>query len=343
MGQRSYIVNGMVYMNVKDEVLRRLSELGFQLVVDAGDGRNDAVVQAPGSRADLLLQIKAGETENWHALNVERGRQPAILGRRHVTPGMAERYRKAGINYIDTGGNASIRLPGVFVRVEGRRPTVTREPGRDRHSRALTAAGLRVSFVILVSEELGSKGTQRELAHAARVSLGSVHSALSDLTAQGLISENQNKRTIDRPALTEQWVQSYEATLLPKLQSASLRGPEPSWWIDRDARVGEDGELSGEAALQMQGYGLRATTTTIYGDPPWTELRRQARLNRPVTGEAPNVELREKFWSLGVDGGATVPGLLVYADAIATGDSRQRQAATEYWESNDELRRVSGR
>ncbi len=335
----------MASLNIEDEILRRLAELGFDLVRTADAAQPDFVlVHPPGSNdADLRLEIKSGDTENWRFIHDHKNGDPVLLGRRHVTPGMAERYREAGVNYIDTGGNASIRLPGVLVSVEGRQPTVTREPGRDRRSRALTAAGLRVSFVLLVSEGLGREGTQRELAGAARVALGSAHATLADLAAQGLISETRNKRTVDRSALTDLWLQSYETVLLPKLQKVTLHGPETSWWIDEFARLGESGELSGEAVLQMQGYSLRATTTTIYGEPPWPELRQRARLTRALGTEEPNVELREKFWDLGVDGEETAPALLVIADAMATGDSRQREAAMEYWERNDELRRISDR
>ena len=65
----------------------------------------------------------------------------------------------------------------------------------------------------------------------------------------------------------------------------------------------------------------------IYGVPPWPDIRRGTRLTRD--NGAP-VALRERFWSADfLAGNRYIPPLLAYADALASVDPREADAARE--------------
>ena len=73
---------------------------------------------------------------------------------------------------------------------------------------------------------------------------------------------------------------------------------------------------------------IRATSTTIYGRPPWAELTKLGKL-RPTRDDG-NITLRERFWDEDLlQLGTSAPALLDYAEMVASGDPRQREVADE--------------
>lgn len=263
-----------------------------------------------------------------------------VIGLPRVSGTVRGRLRQRGVGYVDSGGNAWIDLPGFHVDVEGRRPVATGLAGADRPSRAFRPAGLRVVFAWLVDAEL-LDAPVRHVAAVTGVSVGAVSNTARDLEQEGLLATLPSGRRLPHPRrLTVRWVEHFATTLLPVLKSRSLTGPAPSWWMSRTATWVDDipTQLGGEAAAEQRGYGIRATTTTFYGHPPWHALIREGRLK---PGTTPNVHLRERFWHQDLGGaGNPLPSLLVYADLLASGDPRQRSAAEELWDDDADLRRL---
>lgn len=153
-----------------------------------------------------------------------------------------------------------------------------------------------------------------------------------------MFSTGGKRALADLPKLADQWVTRFATDLRPRLEEATLQGPEPNWWLSRlnDARWGA--ELSGETAMAALGYPIRPATVTLYGQPPWHSVRKTARLK---VGHLRNVTLRQQFWNADHLGAQTLaPSLLVYADALASDDSRQMEIAREMRQGDAELRRL---
>lgn len=267
--------------------------------------------------------------------------QPVILAQRYVPTGLGSRYRKAGVPYIDSGGNAWLSFPGFVTQVQGREPAYVLRPGKDRPSRAFRSTGLRVVFALLTQPGLVS-ATVRRIAAASTVSVGAAQAALHDLRAEGFLHDGHDRaRTMtDEGKLAHRWVAGYGTELGPRLSAVELVGPGPKWWMKQDGLdVAAQGQVGGEAALAVLGYGIRPLTTTLYGDEPWHGLRRVGRLRR---GADSNVILRERFWTPPEAGtGVLVPRLLTYADAVASDDPRQMEVAEQMRRTDEELRCLS--
>lgn len=335
----------MSVVNALEEVLAaRLDELGLAVRRPRASNRGtDLSVQLPAVDGPLTAFIEVRSSESpvsstRYTAQLDDRAPHLIIGQRHIPDGLGRRYRASGVNYIDSGGNAWISAPGYLVHIEGRKPALARTPDSERRSRALRPAGLQVVFALLVRPDLVA-APLRQVAAASEVSLGTTQHAIADLTSQGFVYQSAGRRALTNvPRLTELWVTRFDTDLRPKLAEANLEGPAPAWWLSGLGSADWDAAIGGETAMAAMKYPIRPETTTIYGRPPWQSVRRSARLKR---GDAPNVNLRQKFWSsdhLGED--ALVPSLLVYADALASNDPRQIEIAQEMRQGDAELRRL---
>lgn len=321
-------------LELAEAIAERLTDLGLPARVHPRDDGLDVVAQSPRLPAPLAVRVSSVEKPV-----IAQPAPAGVLGLRHVTAGQAQRFRAQGQQYVDSGGNAYLDQPGLYVHVEGRKPTIARRPGRDTRSQAYTPAGLRVVFGLLTRPDLVG-ATMRDVARAARVSLGAAHGALTDLRAEGLVTQKPIG-SVDTTVLSERWVTRFGTDLLPTLQEVRYTGPPPVWWRDQALGV----SVAGDPALELLGYPIRPLTATLYADVPFGPVVQKARLRRTrgstSSTDDSNVILRERFWE--PEGGATeptAPRLLVYADALATGDARQVDAARTMWETDEQLRRL---
>lgn len=338
------IVNSPVLQGI---IVEHLQHMGFDIdsVGRRGDSGADVSVIWPERGQRFLVDIKEHAPRTEHQLRAIQagGSDPAgrILALPHVTRGQGEKLRNGGIQYIDSGGNAWIDVPGLTVWVEGRRPSYELRAGVDRPSRAFRPAGLQVLFVLLGDLELVN-APQREIAAVAGVSLGAVSNTMAELRSSGMLGEVRGKRILtDRRRLVESWIGHYASTLSPSLEERRVEGPDPRWWMTSDAtdlvrrtRL----QFGGESALEELDAGLRAEETVLYGPPPWRDVVRELRMPASAQGR---VVLRERFWDperLGSQ--LTVPPLLIVADAVASGDERQIEIAQTRFGDTDELAQI---
>ncbi len=321
--------------NWAESVVRHLSEHGVETGVWKG---RKLPIRVPTSEGPVEAVVEAFSRDGAVARPSE-SLVPTIVAQRHIPPGLGQRYRSAGVPYIDSGGNSWMAFPGYTVHVQGNPSAYRPAAGRDRPSRAFRPAGLRVVFALLSRPEL-LLGTVREIASASTVSVGATQMALRDLASEGYLHEAQGggRFLSKRGTLATRWVSAYVSDLRPRLPEVALVGPPPQWWVgERGGDAAGEGQVGGEAALQALGYGARALTTTVYGEEPWHGLRRSGRLAR---GETANVTLRQRFWAAGEASGLLVPRLLIYADAIATDEPRQVEMALQMRNDDEELRRL---
>ncbi|SHI99248.1 hypothetical protein SAMN02745244_01491 [Tessaracoccus bendigoensis DSM 12906] len=316
---------------LSDEISNVLRELGVES--QRGDGRDegpdDFIVTIPVRTGTMEAVVDAkwrsqplgpAEAVRWRE---SRGGN-AILALPSIPKQRGDQYRALGINYVDSGGNAFLNFPGFHVHVEGRKPRLRANRGTSAQPASTNPAGLKVAFVLLVAPE--SIGLSHErLAALAQVSKGTVTNTLIDLRDRGHVFGERGSRTlIDWDRLAQDWVDGYVRDLRPRLKELELTGPQPDWWT-RDWVDIAAGTIGGGSALAHFGAELVPDRTVLYSDPPWREIRRDARLTRD--GQA-QVILRERFWSAGLlHDDRFVPPLLAYADALAGGDPREASAA----------------
>ena len=149
----------------------------------------------------------------------------------YVASPMVQRLVEAGVNFIDTAGNAHLHRRGqLYVRVQG----LKRQMPADRSpTRLFRPSGLQVLFVLL-SKPSYTALPYRELASLSGASLGTVSRVIKELRHKGYLLQTGPKdwALVHYPELLEQWVTGYGERLRAKLV------------IDRFEAPGNDLELA---------------------------------------------------------------------------------------------------
>jgi hypothetical protein len=301
------------------------------------DPRPDAAIEIEqdGQRFQFLVEVKT--VDRAVALATAK-QQLEPFGRRgvlvapYITDELATRCRETlDLHFIDTVGNAYLRVPGLYVFVRGARPTRPVAPAMGMPGRG-TATALRVVFALLCQPRL-LNAPYRDIVAAAGVALGAVGWIFFDLQGRGYVAggpRTRTRRLLEPGRLLEEWVTTYPLKLRPKLTPERFRVPDPAWW--RTVRLPAGALWGGEVAATRLTGDLKPATATIYIDPgmrrPGTAaLVRDHRLRADPRGD---LEILDTFWHFPPDPTHPdlVPPLLVYADLLATLDPRNLEIAT---------------
>ncbi|AKM01230.1 type IV toxin-antitoxin system AbiEi family antitoxin [Burkholderia pyrrocinia] len=278
------------------------------------------VESLPGALAELRRRGGAAQMT---------GERPLMLIAPYLSAELAAGLTDQGIPFLDTAGNACLIQPEATVMIAGR-PKPARAPRR-QSSRATTPKGLAVMFALATQPGLVAQ-PYRGIAAASGVALGTVNLAMDDLIARGLVGQRRNGERLipDWPRFVQEWVALYPSRLRAKLSSRRFAGLAPDWWRGFDF-ASFDARLGGEPAADLLTHDLKPAAITVYthGAVP-NRLLLQARLRPDERGD---VEILEAFWprSPALDWREQdvplVPPLLIYADLVSSGDSRNLAAA----------------
>ncbi|NYE00825.1 hypothetical protein BJY21_002009 [Kineosphaera limosa] len=308
------------------DALETLAEHG---VTALRHGSDLVTLQAEGVRHDFVLAHYTGAGMPPAALldHARSAGLPVLLALASTSSRLAKTLAEENLHWVDLAGNASIRVPGLRVAIQGRPPVTV--PSRYVVSAAFRPAGLQVLLAVLVmSQDRIPK--LRSLADAAGVSLGAAQAAVADLRRHGYVDGDQLTRTGE---LLDRWVAAYGTHDSDRWIVGTYEG-EPEWWTDAEAFRTDAACLGGEAAADAMGLPLRSLTGIVYSDDLPTRVIRFGRLRRANSG---NVQLRHKFWSL-PDEGWLAPSPLIYAELLKSGDGRRAEIAQEMRESDAILR-----
>ncbi|AXF20640.1 hypothetical protein CUJ89_09195 [Burkholderia pyrrocinia] len=257
------------------------------------------------------------------------GERPLMLVAPHLSAELAAGLTDQGIPFLDTAGNTCLIQPEATVLIAGR-PKPARAPRRQA-SRATTPKGLAVMFALATQPGLVAQ-PYRGIAAASGVALGTVNLAMDDLIERGLVGRRRNGERLipDWPRFVQEWVALYPSRLRAKLPSRRFAGLAPDWWRGFDFAA-FDARLGGEPAADLLTHDLKPAAITVYthGTVP-NRLLLQARLRPDDRGD---VEILEAFWPRSPvldwheQDVPLVPPLLIYADLVSSGDSRNLAAA----------------
>jgi hypothetical protein len=296
---------------------------------------NDNQVKIPGENQQrTILMTPAGEASVRNVLMMHSP-ETVIFLFPHVSRNLGEWMRERNYFYMDYAGNAWIEGESYYLRVEGLPKIPIARDEETKTSRAFTATGLRVLFIILVNSDL-LNAPIRTIADASGTSVGAVANALRDLERDGYLIVNGRKRLLTKqPKLIQRWVELYASILKPKLKTRTCEGAEPQEIVANPELWEKFAQLGGEAAMLSKGFGIRPVETRFYSEYPWQDVARFLKL-RPA--EDGNVVLTERFWNPHyLPASPLVPSLLVFADEFTDGDERQAMIAQEMWNHDEDL------
>lgn len=296
------------------------ADAAISLTVNGQTLRYDCEVKTKVDRYALPLNL----------LNKLGNAQHTLLVSSPLSLDMANRCREIGLQFIDTAGNAYINNgAGIHVFVTGQR-------GGDQHqapgNNTMTPAVLRMMFAFLADPAL-LNAPYRNISISARVSTGAIGKALDTLEARGLIgSAAGGKRMIRTPELfLNEWASGYAGRLKPKLRKYRFSSDNFDRILDWNPAFRQSA-WGGEPAAMLLTKHLKPEECTIYvsmTDPQGLrDIVKDFRLRADPQGR---IEIVEMFWNRDdfTYSFPTVPHHLVYADLMATHDSRNIAVARQ--------------
>jgi hypothetical protein len=162
----------------------------------------------------------------------------------------------------------------------------------------------------------------------AGVSTGTAHATVQTLLQRkDLVERRDGLAFTNFDRLLDEWVTLYPSLLRESLKLGRYRATEPNWWTDMLAS-NDEWMLGGESAAALMTKYLKPAVVTVYctnGIP--TQMISRGRLRPDPTG---NVEFLKAPFKLNRTPGVldnVVYPVLVYADLVASGDSRNLETA----------------
>lgn len=267
---------------------------------------------SPASYELIKRRIEAGRTSP---------EKPVLLVSELIPPQFHHDLREQHICFMDSQGNLLIRI------VDGERlliEIVNQEEAPHSARRAyplFKEAGLKVLFYLLQDLDRVNQPF-RTIGSASGVSIGTVKNIIDELQARGyLLISSRGRKLKHTRRLLDDWAESYALIQRPKLllQRFAFRTPaDQDAWQDIQLPTGMWWGGEGAASLR-QGY-LHPESFIIYSEVQPAQLMRSGAVQQG-TGE---ITVYHKFWE-----GDTMPALLVYADLVASGNSRNFEAANQ--------------
>ncbi|MGB3863334.1 MAG: type IV toxin-antitoxin system AbiEi family antitoxin [Candidatus Aminicenantaceae bacterium] len=294
---------------------------------------------------DAIVKIQWNDLDNYFAVEIKNIVTRAILGvavkqlnlfqqkgmlvAKYINPRIADELKKMDVPFIDTVGNAYINEPPLFIYIKGNKPTdkdILEQPAR-----TFRPKGLQVIFALLCNPGLENKPF-REIAIKADVALGTVGWVMYDLRRMDYLIDvgPRNRRLVRKDNLLDRWVAAYPEQLRPKKMIGRFKADNPNWWENTDLK--EINALwGGEVAANIMIEYLRPQIITVYAKQPIGRFLLKNRLKNDVNGD---IEILKIFWKFEQDRlhNDLVPPLLIYADLMATGDTRNIETARMIYE-----------
>ena len=232
--------------------------------------------------------------------------------------------REAGLNFIDTAGNAFIDVPGCYVFITGKQ-RLEQEPVGSGHEVMGSASALRVIFTLLTAPGI-PESPLRDIATKAGVSLGSAAKAMEGLRRLGHLSpgDTQSRRLLAVDTLRTEWARNYPIALRNKLKPQRYAPQNGGWWKDAKLQP-EEAAWGGEVGAALKTSYLQPELATIYCWKDRGRLLMQHRLRPDPNG---TVEILDAFWTPPSSSAEPIaPLLLIYADLMTSLDGRNREVA----------------
>ena len=289
-------------------------------------GHDDAKPQVLINGEAVYIETKA-EVRPDQASNLLRNdicEAPLLVAAKYITPAAKEILKNHGINYLDSFGNAWINLVNLKIYVE----KGDSKPVYNDYSNIFTTTGGKILFHLLNDDEK-INDNYRHLAKISGVSLGSVSKFMQGLLNEGFaIRQNSKKmQLIRREELLERWIILLNEKILPaqKIGNFSFSKSDGQSWRNTD--LGYVSKWSGEPAAAIMTDYLNPEKFSIFSRASKTELLTRLRLLPNNNGE---VAVYTPFWE-GYDYDLNerryVDPLIVYAELVYSGNSRNREAA----------------
>jgi hypothetical protein len=297
-------------------------------------------VDLPNKNTDLVIQINNEkvyiETKyEVRPIQVPQIREQAslfkreafLIASRYITPTAKELLKKYRINYLDAAGNAHMKLGGILIHIEGNK---AKPPSENYKNRAFTKVGAKLIYTLLRNPE-SINLTYRRLSEISTCSLGSVSKIIDHLKEEKFIITLPGKKLklVQQELLINKWIDVLSKQLLPYALIGRYDFAGRRKWYEINLKDGKEYSWGSEpAASILTQKNFIPQEYSIYTSKKPSEVVKDLKLTPSADGA---LKVYQKFWSdASMEKYApTVDPLLVYAELIASKDSRNIEIATE--------------
>lgn len=254
---------------------------------------------------------------------------PILLVVRRIYPKYVKELADLGYNCLDSFGNCYIKYDNLFISIKGEKASISEKRPRVR---LFQEAGLKLIFHFLChpnSINLPLRAIQEEVG----ISLGSTQYLVEELiNANYILKTDKGRYLKNTKELIERWVTGYNEMLKPKLfmKRMEFRSAEKrdNW---KTISLPTFSQWGGEPAANIYDNYLIPGEFTIYLEGNANQLFKTGYI---IPDEDGSIKIYKKFWTCRQEGNSIIiPPLLIYADLVGSGNSRNIEAAQRIYEN----------
>ena len=243
-----------------------------------------------------------------------------LLAAAYITPKAKTALKDKRVNYIDGFGNAYIDLENLKIYVE----KGNAKPIVNTKNEIFTLTGAKVLFELLQNPESINTNTYREWADKCGIALGSVSKVLNALTNEGFLIKvnNTEKQLIRREELLQRWIPLINEKVLPTyfIDTYQFGKTSQGEWKN----IEDNMHWAGEPAAALLTNYINPEEFSLFTNLDKTEIIKKAGLLPNKNG---NINIFKPFWKVEDSDFSTVPPLLIYAQLMYNGNSRNIETA----------------
>lgn len=240
----------------------------------------------------------------------------------YITPNAKSILKERNINYLDAAENILLTLPEFVIHIEGNKQTSLNPVYRKR---AFSKTGGMVVFQFLMNPKLVN-APQRKIAEYAGVSLGTIPKVLEGLRNDKFLIKFNDKeyKLIDIENLLNKWTEVLIDKILPAnyIQQYKLATTSTNEFLKSNAISGESQWGDEAAAALLTNYLIPEKYCLFTSNK--AELLSKYKLIPFKDGD---IAVYKKFWKNSEYNESIVHPILVYAQLMASGDSRNIETA----------------
>lgn len=245
-----------------------------------------------------------------------------IVAAEIIYPEVRKLLKERNINYVDGAGNMFLKTADNYIYIEGNRNEV---PLNKYKGRLFGKGGIKIIFGLLLDENL-LNAPYRDIAEFTDTGLGTVTYIMKELNLRGyVIKINEYEMKFkNKNDLMNKWITGYEDKLKKTLFIGKFRLNNNDW---KNIKFENKNTLwGGEPAADILTHYLNPQLFTVYTTEETKGLIKNYYLIPDKNG---NVDVYKKFWNFEdvTFKEKTAPPLLIYADLINTGDTRNLETA----------------
>ena len=294
--------------------------------IEVGQGGLDCFLYMAGSRFGVIVKglllsggVASSLMQKASQIRTTTG-MPVLFIIGYAPTSVLNTLIENGISFIDYAGNCWIRQDRLLLSVSGNKNTYR----DDTKTKTLSDAAVRLIFHFLADDNLIGQG-YRTISARTGYSLGTIKNTIEELNnSHYILNTDKGRKLVKKDELLEMWATAYNQVSRPKLVLRRMKFRSDDFRRDwKNMKLPQGMVWGGDCGANLTDGYLVPGSFDIYTSLPSTQIMTTGMVLPDDNGE---ITLYQKFWE-GESDLIVAPKIIVYADLLNGGDSRQIEAA----------------